>query len=71
MPSIFFRLLQLITDLLLIFDSYMTWSRLFFSLKRWVGFSIFDSVLFLVKFSFHSTKSMDSLILKRDNLFQN
>ena len=46
----FFRELQLITVLLLICDSYMSWSTRFVSLKRCVGFSIFNSVPFLIKF---------------------
>ena len=46
MPSFFFRELQLITVLLLICDSYTSWSTKFVSLKLCVGFSIFDSVRF-------------------------
>ena len=38
------------TVLLLICDSYKCWSTRFVSLKQCVGFSIFDSVLFLLKF---------------------
>ena len=52
MPSFFFRELQLITVLLLIFDSYMGRSKSFVSLKLCVRFSIFDSLLFLLKFMF-------------------
>ena len=52
MPSFFFRELQLITVLLLICDSYMSWSTSFVSLKLRVGFSIFHSVSFLLKFIF-------------------
>ena len=48
-PLFFFRELQLITVLLLICDSYMSWSTRFVSVKLFVGFSIFDSVLFLLK----------------------
>ena len=48
--TFFFRELQLITVLLLICDSYMSWSTRFVSLKLCVGFSIFDSVSFLLKF---------------------
>ena len=51
MRSFFFRKLQLITVLLLIRDSYMSWSTRFDSLKKRVGFFIFDSVLFLLKFT--------------------
>ena len=47
-----FRELQLITVLLLICDSYMSWSTRFVSLKSYVGFSFFDSVSFLSKFTF-------------------
>ena len=36
----------------LICDSYMSWSTRFVSLKLCAGFSIFDSVLFLLKFIF-------------------
>ena len=52
MPSFFFCELQLITNLLLIYDSYMSWSTWFVSLKLNVIFSIFDSVSFLLKFIF-------------------
>ena len=48
----FFPELQLITVLLLICDSYMSWSTRFVSLKLCVGFSSFDLVLFLLKFIF-------------------
>ena len=41
------------------------------SLKLCVGFSIFDSVLLLLKFIFFSTKYMDLLTLKSRNFFQN
>ena len=43
---------QLITILLLIFNSCMSWSTSFVSLKLFVGFSIFDSISFLLKFIF-------------------
>ena len=52
MHSVSFRELQLIIVLLLICDSYMSWSTRFISLKLCVGFSIFDSVSFLLKFIF-------------------
>ena len=42
--------LHLITVLRLIYDFYMSWSTRFFSSSFCVGFSIFDSVLFLLKF---------------------
>ena len=48
----FFRELQLTTVLLLIHDSYMSWNTKFVSLKVCVGFSISDSVMFLLKFIF-------------------
>ena len=52
MHSFFFRELQLITVLLLIRDSYMSWSKSFVSLKVCVVFSISYSVSFLLKFIF-------------------
>ena len=52
MPAFFFRELQLITFLLLIYDSYMSLSTRFVSLKVCVGFSLFDFVSFLLKFIF-------------------
>ena len=66
-----FRALQTIIVLLLIRNSYTSWSTWFISLKLCIGFSIFDSVSFLLDFIFCSTKSMDSLTLKRHNSFQN
>ena len=54
--SFFFRELQLITVLLLICNSNMSWSTRFVSLKLCVGFSIFDSVSFLLKFIFLFSK---------------
>ena len=48
----FIREHQLITVLLLICDSYMSWGTRFASLKLRVVFSIFDSVSFLLKFVF-------------------
>ena len=64
MFSFVFHKLQLIADLLLIGE--------FASLKLFVGFSIFDSDSFDLKFKwFCSTKSIDSLTLKRHNSFQN
>ena len=67
MPSSFLRRLQLMGVLLLICDSYMNWSTGFVSLKLCVGFSIFDSVSFLLKFR----KCMKFWTLKRHNSFQN
>ena len=52
MSSFFFCELQLTTDLILICDSYMSSSTRFVSLKLCVGFSIFDSVWFLLQFIF-------------------
>ena len=52
MSSFFFLELQLITVLLSICDSCMSWSARFFSVKVCWGFFIFDSVLFLLKFIF-------------------
>ena len=46
----FFLELQITTVLLLICDSYMSWSTRFLSLKLCVGFSLFDSVSFLLNF---------------------
>ena len=71
MPSFFFRELQLTTVLLLIRESYMSWSTRFVSLKLGAGFSIFDSALFLLNFIFFLTRSMNFLTLKRHNSFQN
>ena len=45
----FFCELQLITVLLLICNSYMSWSRRSVSLKLCLGFSILDSILFFIK----------------------
>ena len=50
-PSFFFRELQLSTVLLLICDSYMSWSTRLVSIKLCVKFSIFDSVSFLLTLS--------------------
>ena len=62
MYSFFFYELQIVTDLLLIWDSYMSWSLSFLSLKMCVGFSIFDSVSFLFKLIF--------LFIKKRGLFE-
>ena len=50
--------LQLITVLLLICDSYISWSIRFVSPKMYMGFSIFDSVSFLLEFIFLSNKKL-------------
>ena len=64
---------QLITVLLLTWDSYMSWSTRFASLKLSVGFCIFDFWFsFLLKLIFLFNKMhFDSLALKRSNSFQN
>ena len=59
LPSFFFRKLQLITVLPLIWDSYLGLSARFVFLKLCVGFSIFDSVLFSLKFIFYFNKMHD------------
>ena len=64
MPSSFFRDLQLITVLFLIRDSYMSWRASFVSLKVRVGFSIFNSVLFLLKFIFLFNKRHEIFYFK-------
>ena len=60
----FFRELQLIMVLLLISDSYMSWSARFVSLKLCAGFSIFDSVLLLLKFIFLFNKMHECFAFK-------
>ena len=52
----FFRELQLITVLLLIRDSYISYNIRFVSLKVFLGFSISDSVSFSLKFIFLPNK---------------
>ena len=52
MPSFLSYVLQLITVLLLICDSYMSWSTKFVSLELCVGVSIFNSSLFLLVYIF-------------------
>ena len=73
MHSFFFRELQLITVLLLIRNSYTSWSTRFVSMKLFAGFSIFDSVSFLLKCIFFSNKKhgIVYLLLKRPISFQN
>ena len=69
----FFRELQLITVLLLIFHPYISWSTRFVSLKLYVKFSIFASVSFLLKFTFLFNEMYGyfySFTLKRRNSFQ-
>ena len=45
----------------------MSWSTESVSLKLWVGFSIFDSVSFLLKFLFLFDRTHGLLTLKRHN----
>ena len=71
MPSFFFRELQLITVLLLIWDSYVSWSTRFVSLKLYVGFSISKSVSFLLKLIFVFNNMHGFFHIIRDNCFQN
>ena len=71
MPSFFFRKLQLITVLFFIRDSHMSWTISFFSQKAYVEFSIFDSVSFLSKSTFWSTKKHESLFDFKTSYFQN
>ena len=73
MPSFFFRELQLITILLLICDSYLSWNTRFVSLKLCVGLPIFDVISFLLLKIFVQQKyRMHGLLtLKRHNSFQN
>ena len=56
--------------LLLLCDSYMSWSTRFFSLKLCVGFSCSVSV-YSLNLIFLFKKYMDPLILKRHNSFEN
>ena len=71
MPSFFFRELKLITVLLLICDSYMSWSTRFVSLKLCRDFPFSIPFRFYQNLYYCSTKCMDSLNLKRHNSFQN
>ena len=70
MDSFLFREFQPITVLFLIYNSPINCNTRFVSQKVYVGEgSFFDSVLFLLKFTFSATKSMDSLTSKLS--FQN
>ena len=69
-PNFFFRKFQLIKVLLLICDSYMSWNTRFVSLKLCVGFTIIDSVSFLLTFIYLLNK-MHFLTLKCYNSFHN
>ena len=68
MYSFFFCKLQFLTVLLLIHNSYTSRSTMFTSLKLCVGFPIFESVSFLLKFIFSFNKKHE---LKRHNSLQN
>ena len=68
MSSFFFLELQLITVLLSICDSCMSWSARFFSAKVCWGFFIFDLVLFLLKFIFLFNKKYG--VFDLHNFFQ-
>ena len=77
--SFFFWEIHLIKFLLIICDSYISWSKRFMFLKLCVGFSIFDSVSFLSRFTFFVKIfllvscyfSWDSLTSKHHNSFLN
>ena len=71
MPSFFSWELLLMTVLLLICDFHMRWSTRLVCLKLCVGFSIFDSVSFLLKFIFLVQQNAWTLTLRRHNSFQN
>ena len=62
--SFFFCELKLITVLFLICDSYTRLSVKFASLKACLGFSIFDSVLFSLKFIFLFNKNLRLFVFK-------
>ena len=62
--------LQLITVLLLICNSYTSWSTRFISLNCMQGFLFSISSRFYWSLYFCSTKSTDSLTWKRHNLFK-
>ena len=62
--SFFFCELQLITVLFLICDSYTRLSVKFASLKACLRFSIFDSVLFSLKFIFLFNKNLRLFVFK-------
>ena len=71
MLSFLFHEVQVITDLLLICDSYMSWITWFLSLKPCVEFFHFQlRFVFIKAHIFYSVKCMDSLTLKRYKSFQ-
>ena len=67
-PSFSFRESQLIT--VAICDPYISRSTRFVSLKLCVGYSIFDSISFLLKFIFLFNKMYRLFVFKRHNSFQ-
>ena len=69
MPQFFYRKLQLVIVLLLIHDSYMSWVARFVYSKLSMGFSIFDSVLFLLKFIFFFNKRYGLFDFKMSSWF--
>ena len=71
MHFFFFRELQLITVLLLIRDSYMSWSTMFISLKAYVGFSIVGSISFLLTAIYLLNTKHGLFNFKHHNFLQN
>ena len=71
MHSFLFYNLQHITVLLSICNSCTSWTTSFISIKLCVGFYIFDSVSFLLKFIFLLNKKLGLFSLKCHNSFQN
>ena len=71
MPSFFFHKLQLIAVLLLMCHLYMSWNTRFISLKLCVGFSIFNSVSFLLKLIFLFNKRHGLLDFKTSLFLSN
>ena len=63
--SFLFRELQLVTVLLFICNSHMSWSAMFVSPKLCVGFPIFNSISLLFKFMFLFYKFKTSKFLSR------
>ena len=68
---LFCRELHLIRVLLLICDSSTSWSKRFISVKVCLGFSIFYSVLLLIKVYIFVQQRAYFSTLKRHNFFQN
>ena len=67
----FFCELRLITVLLLICDSHISWSTRFVSLKLCVGFSIFNFISFLLKFILLFNKMHGFFDFKRSQFLYN